>query len=336
MQSLLILAAALLAAVTLWDVFITLFSPAGAGPLMRLWTRPLWSCLLWLHERRRIHWLLSLVGPFVLIASITLWYALLGLSVLLALAAYSGSVVDNTTSEPAGLLEKLYFVTTTISSLGYGDLVPARFPWTIISTTATLAGTVILTISLSYVLSVLSSAIDRRKLAKEIFGLGTASLQIIERARLHDSQDSLKNYILSLTSQIEDQALKQLAYPILKYFHSVDPEAVPARALLVLADGFFLLDSLPDERRPPVGVSQLVWSSIGNYAQIRHARIVSVRDSNSDCPRTLVENAHQLGISTDRSERFEDAWDHYRPLRLLLVALCQEEGWGDETCDGWT
>lgn len=330
MQSMLILTAALLAAVTLWDVFITLFSPAGAGPLTRLWTRPLWSCLLWFHERRRIHWLLSLVGPFMLLASIVLWYVLLGLSLLLALAGYAGSVVDGTTNEPAGLIEKLYFVTTTISSLGYGDLIP-RFPWTLISTTATLAATIILTIALSYVLSVLGAAIDRRTLAKEIFGLGTTSLQIIERSRLHDPRDSLKNYMLSITSQIDEQACKQLAYPILKYFHSVDPEADPARALLVLADSFFLLDSLTDERQPPVGISQLVWSSIGNYAQMRHVSIVSVPDSNVACPRTLIENASQLGIPTDHSERFRQAWEEYCRLRVLLVTLCQEEGWPDET-----
>lgn len=329
-----ILASLLLAAITLWDVFITLFNPAGAGPLTQLWTRPLWACLLWIHRRRRIHRVLSLTGPFVLVVSILLWYALLGLSVLLALGAYSSSVVHGETRAPATLLEKFYFVTTTISSLGYGDLTPTQFPWTILSTTAALAGTVIITISLSYVLSVLDAAIARRKLAKGIFGLGTTSAQIIERARLHDAKDSLKPYILSLASEIDDQALKQLAYPILKFFHSVDPESVPARALLLLANSFFLLESLPEERRAPPGVSQLVWSSIKDYAQFRHASIVAVQESPKSCPRHLVESARALGITTEQSERFHKAWEDYRPLHTLLVTLCREEGWEDASHDG--
>lgn len=94
------IAAGLIAALTLWDVFITVFSTVGAGPLSRLWTGPLWRVLLLIHHRRPIHRVLTLTGPFALIAGIVLWYLLVGLALFLVVLAAPGSVVDGNTKEP--------------------------------------------------------------------------------------------------------------------------------------------------------------------------------------------------------------------------------------------
>ena len=95
-----------------------------------------------------------------------MWYALLGLGIFLVFTVPPDSVINHNTGASVDLLSKFYFVSNTISSLGYGDLVPSSFPRTLMSTVATLAATVILTVSLPYVLSVLSAAIERKKLAQ--------------------------------------------------------------------------------------------------------------------------------------------------------------------------
>lgn len=90
----------------------------------------------------------------------------------MVLAAHPGSVIDSTTKAPANAIEILYFTSATISSLGYGEWVPSGPPWTFISTLATLAATIVVTVSLSYVLSVVSAAVERRGLAAGIFAMG--------------------------------------------------------------------------------------------------------------------------------------------------------------------
>lgn len=325
MDYLLFFASAVLLCYILWDVFITVFSTEGAGPFTRFWSQKLWNGLLRIHKRRQIHGLLSLTGPLVLVVTILLWYFLLGLAVFMILVTSPASVVDSTTGEQATLPEKLYFVSTTISSLGYGDWVPASFPWTFLSTLATLAGTVILTISLSYVLAVLGAAIDRRSLAQGVFSMGSNVKEIIEAAQLGDPGNSLKPYVLTLSSQVTHQGLRHLAYPVLKYFHATKAELSPVRAVLLLSDAVFVMDHLPDQQRPPAGVSRTLRSSISSFADLTHTGLT---DKPERCEGGLLETARLCGVELGEDD-LQQALEAYLPLRTELVALCREDGWGE-------
>lgn len=325
MDPLLFLLSVVLLCFVLWDVFITVFSTEGAGPFTRFWSRKLWNGLLRIHQRRPIHHVLSLTGPLILIVTIVLWYFLLGLAVLLMLVTSSASVIDSTTGEQANLSEKLYFVSTTISSLGYGDWVPASFPWTFISTLSTLAGTVILTISLSYVLAVLGAAIERRSLAQGVFSMGDSVEKIIEAAQLGDPPNSLKPYVLALSTQITHQGLRHLAYPVLKYFHATKAELSPVRAILLLSDTVFILDLLPAGRRPPAGVSRTLRSSVSSFTELAHTGLAHKPER---CDGGLLQIARRCGVDLP-SEELERALEDYLPVRTNLVAMCREDGWGE-------
>ena len=57
---LLVILAVFVLLLTLWDVFITVFSTQGAGPLSYRWGKWIWAGLLHVHRRRPIHRVLSL------------------------------------------------------------------------------------------------------------------------------------------------------------------------------------------------------------------------------------------------------------------------------------
>lgn len=332
MQAALYIAAIALIALTLWDVFITIFSADGAGPITRFWSGLLWGGLLRIHRRRRIHRLLSLAGPFILLASILLWYVLLGVGLFLVFAAHPDSVVNNNTGLPVDLSEKVYFVSTTISSLGYGDLVPSGFPWTLASTLATLAATAVITVSLSYVLSVLSAAIERRKLAQAIFGLGKTIPDFMGQAWPDGSHHPLHGHLVTLASEIDHQGLKHLAYPILKFFHATNPELSPARALLLLSDSFFILGIAPPERQPPAGVRRLVESSVAGYVEKSALDLVTPEpeeEEEEEVPERFLRAAREAGGLRPGDSDFSRALAEYLPLRARLVALAREDGWGE-------
>lgn len=320
MAIVLTLLAVVLAAVVLWDQFVTVFSTSGAGPLTRFGMRHVWNSLLFVHRRRRMHRVLAFVGPFLLLLSIVLWYLLFGFAVFLAFAAHTGSVIDSTTNFPANNVETLYFVNTTLSSLGYGDWVPSGFPWTFVGTLATVAATIVLTVSLSYVLSVVSAAIQRRALASGIFAMGSSVSEVVEHLRLDDPEASLKNYLLNLSSTIDSVALQHLAYPVLKYFHSARVDLSPARAVLLLSDTLFVM-SVSDKM--PAGVLSVVRSSIDNFAWYSRADTGSAQTANS-FPDFLKQLSIDRGIPADVvAVEFEA----YSEVRAGLVALTAEDGW---------
>lgn len=315
--------AALIAGMAMWDQFVTVFSTGGAGPLNRRVCQWLWRLLLAIHRRKPIHRVLKYAGPAMILLSILGWYFMLGLAVFLVLVVHPGTVIDSTTSAPANAIEILYFTSTTISSLGYGEWVPSGPPWTFVSTLATLAATIILTVSLSFVLSVVSAAVERRGLATSIYAMGGTEEEIIRNAKLDDPQGSLKNYLLGLASAIDQQGLRHLAYPVLKYFHAARAELSPARALLLLSDTLFLLDL--DESHSHEGIIRVLRSSIENFAQFSRAGTARVRSTESEKER-LAGLAPTLGLGVERAQ-FDQAYDNYSPLRHRLLSLCEEDGW---------
>lgn len=326
---LLILTAAVLVTFVLWDVFVTIFSLSGAGPLTSRWTRVVWSALLFVHRRRPIHRLLSVAGPAMLFSTIIIWYALLGAALLMAVMAHPDSVINNNTGESVGAVEKLYFVTTTISSLGYGDLVPSRLPWTVVCTTASFLATVVLTVSLSYVLSVLAASIERRSLAQGIYGLGSTAPEIIDNARLHVSKDSMKEYVAGLCSGVSSQAMKHLAYPVLEYFHTPKPERSASRAVLLLSDAVFLMKLLPKNQQPPIGLIRLANSSLDSYVVLARSGFGTSLPESQGLGH-LREAARQLELREGGAVDFNRALAEYLPRRQQLVEICQGDGWDVE------
>ncbi|MEH6566254.1 MAG: potassium channel family protein [Halopseudomonas sp.] len=330
MESIVVLLAALVAAVTLWDQFVTVFSTSGAGPVSGRCYRTVWRALLWLHQRRAIHGALRFAGPAMILCSILGWYLLLTLAIFLMLASHPGAVINGSTGEPADYLQTLYFANTTLSSLGYGDWVPAGYPWTLISTLGTLMATIVLTVSLSYVLSVVSAAVQRRSLGTSIFALGNTPAEIIDSARLHDPAGSLKNYLLNLSLSIDQQGLRHLAFPVLKYFHATQHQQSPARGLLLLADTLFVLEL--SQSASFQGLTRVLRSSIENFVGFSRVgpAMAATSDAHSEPEREYLRQlAARLGARPEENE-FADRYQEYHPLRRRLLALCAEDGWATQ------
>jgi hypothetical protein len=201
--------------------------------------------------------------------------------------------------------------------------VPSGPPWTLVSTLATLMATIVLTVSLSYVLSVVSAAVERRALATSIFAMGQNEEEIIRNANLHDPQGSLKNYLLTISSTIDQQALRHLAFPVLKYFHTTQPGLSPARAVLLLSDTLFLLQL--QESRSLKGVTRVLRSSIDNFVEFTRAGNELAGSVDGEMDR-LSGVAMTLQIGLDRAQ-FASAYQDYLCHRARLLALCEEDGW---------
>lgn len=317
---------AVLFAWLIYDVFITVLSLGGAGPLTRFWTRFVWQGLLAVHQRKRMHRLLSLIGPSMLLGSIVVWYLMLFLAGYLIFASRVDAVVNNTTGEPADLLQKVYFVGSTVSGLGYGDLVPNGAPWTFISSAATFWGTVVLTLSLSYVLSVLAAAIERRALAQSIFGVGSDIQSFLDNARLGEPEASLRTHILSIVSQLDRHAHKHLSYPILHFFHAPRRELSTSRAVLLLADTCFMLSHvMPPEKRPSQGLLHLLDGSIDSFVEHGSRQVDTNRPNDGDVD-ALRATALELNAEIE-SAQLEQALLAYQVRRSQLIAACRQDGW---------
>ncbi|QDT38890.1 Ion channel [Stratiformator vulcanicus] len=175
----------------------------------------------------------------MLIGTVIVWYALMNLGWYLVFASHADSVIKLQDEASSTLLEKLYFTGVTLSGLGYGDFVPSRFPWTLFGNYATLSATLVITTSLSYLLQVVSSAVEKKALAETIFAIGR-------------TPGGIDSYVLTTLGQLGQHSHQHLAYPILNFFHSRTKSKSSSRAILVLSDAVFLMRHfVAKEDRPP-------------------------------------------------------------------------------------
>ena len=329
MQIAMSIAAAAIILLVLWDAFITVFSSNGGGPLTNLWTQAVWTGLTAIHRRRAIHRLLAACGPLMLVSVILVWHLVLSAGWYLLFSAFDDTVIVSETKTSANALQELYFIGTTVTSVGYGDLVPARFPWTIWSNIAAITATILLTTSLSYVIAVLAAGIERKYLAEAIFALGETPMEFVQHACGPRGTAALESYILKLASDIDRHAHQHLSYPILHFFHSASPRKSPGRAVLLFSDALFLIGhAVAPGQRPAAGVLQVANRSIANYAELTRSGIIFPHHLEEVPTEHLSVNpVEQAGMEAVSDEAFQPAREQYLDRRRRLRAICHEDGW---------
>lgn len=144
------------------DIFRTLARPGTQGLVSRAVLRPVWRL-----SRRGTR--ASLAGPIAMLCVITAWGMLASLGWALI---YWPQIPDGftfTSPPPDGLgqtwLEAVYMSLVTISTLGFGDVVPRSGWLRIVTPVEALFGLALLTVALSWLMQVYPALTRRRALA---------------------------------------------------------------------------------------------------------------------------------------------------------------------------
>jgi hypothetical protein len=267
------------------------------------------------------------MGPVLMLLSIILWYVLLASCVFLVFLQSSLSVVHSSNNVPAEPLERFYFVAATLSTIGYGDMVPAGFPWTLLATASTLVVTIVMTVSLSYVLAVISAALERRQLAQGVMGLGGNVAEVLRETELASGDGTLDDHLREIARDLDRQSLKRLAYPVLEFFHAPELKDAPSRAVLLLSDAVFVMRHKPLDSRPPEGILRIVERSINNYIDRALTNLIEPKDEDPRPDDLLQAVKQEPSIDTDAPE-FQASLNQYLDNRRRhLCNICREDGW---------
>ncbi len=237
------LAGIVLVAIAMLDVLWTTLSMTGGGPLSTGLAREIWRSV---HGLR--HWtgasstrLLQLAGPGILLSSLLLWIVLLWVGWTLLFSAAPDAVRALQTGSPASLAGRVYFTGYTLFTLGIGNYVPAPGVWEIATAIASLNGLFLITLSITYLVAVLSAATRKHQLATVIATLGRTPHDIVRRAWTEESSTSFSTHLAQVVPMIEMHARSHLAYPVLHYFHSPDRRAAVSLRLAALDDALLLM-----------------------------------------------------------------------------------------------
>lgn len=309
-------------AVTVGDlVWTTLWVEGGAGPVTRRLMRWTWRGLRRAAGGRPL--LLSLVGPLVLLLTISTWFALMWTGWTLVFASAERALVDTLNRGPISWVDRAYFTGYTLFTLGNGDFVPQDGVWQLATALATGGGMLFVTLSVTYVLSVLDAVSQKRAFASGVTGLGTDSEAVVRTGWNGDGFASLDLPLNTLVEQLNTLAANHKAYPILHYFHSGDIEEAAPVGIAVLDEVLTTLRfGVREADRPNVAIVENARSGVETYLATLDS---TVGKDDRAPPPPDVDALREAGVPTVPDEEFADAFDELEDRRRRLLAVVESD-----------
>lgn len=310
-------------------LWTTVAAGAGGGPLTSKLASLLWSAVP-RGSSLRHHRTLQAAGIGVTLTIIGVWVLLLLLGWTLVFNASPDAVLDGDSRQPADLWSRLYYTGYTVFTLGTGDFVPGGPIWQLTTVMATFTGLSLITLAITYVLSVTSSVTQRRQLAGQIAALGKSPTTILKRAWDGTRFRGLDSQIRSLAPEVAGLAQRQLAYPVLHYFHSIERENAVAPSIAVLDELLTVLEHgvLPEQRLPELTTSQLrdtITELLRMLTNVFHD--IPGDPSGDPPPIPDLEDLRRIGIPLVSDDEWQTAVAKQAVRRTMLRAFMAVDGW---------
>ena len=236
-----------LIALTLRDIFETLFHPLGRGRIGR------WIAGLVSGAARRVAPGGSgdaLGGPLAYTAVIGSWAAMLSVGWALIFLPHlpQGFSFDAslTPAEHSGFIDALYVSLVNLTSLGYGDISPQESGLRILGPVETIFGLGLLTASISWLVSIYSVISRRDTFAHEVHLSREAEDRLGEKLADADPE-LLERMLASFTDQVITTRRDLIHFPITHHFRSEDENRALSELLPFLTE---LAEEAGEEGRP--------------------------------------------------------------------------------------
>ncbi|MBV8518658.1 MAG: two pore domain potassium channel family protein [Acidobacteria bacterium] len=326
MHPLLVFFGAVVLLATWVDIVWTTLGTHGGGPLTRHLNAGLWRAALWMHKRRRNHRLLSFAGSTILITTLVFWVAITWLGWVLIYSSKAASLVEKDSHVATDLAGRIYFVGYTMFTMGNGEIAPNGPRWRILTAICSGSGLAAISLGIAFLLEVLSAVVHRRSLGAYISDLGGTTETIVARAWTGEEFDSLREHLLSLTSQIHAFTDEHLAYPVLHYFHSENERAAASLRLVALHETVFLIaEGARKDKRLPAMVVEPLRSAIAGFAHVLSAEFVE--PEHDEPPPPPLQTLRDANVPTVDDATFAAAVADARDLRRFLYGLLHDDGW---------
>ncbi|WP_222919875.1 potassium channel family protein [Natrinema sp. SYSU A 869] len=318
----LVLGILLLVIVVVDLLWTTLWVEGSAGPLTSWLMAVTWRVFRQVGDRRSR--LLTLSGPSILVIGLLVWIILLWTGWTLVFASAEYPLIDTVNGGSISWSDRFYVTGYTIFTLGNGDFAPREGPWQIAMILTTASGMLFVTLTVTYVLSVLDAVTQKRSFASSVSGLGTRSDEIVRTSWNGDEFDGLELSLNALASQLNTLTANHKAYPILHYFHSGQTERAPVTSVALLDETLTLLRfGVPEPDRPSDTIVKNVRASVHSYLETLHNGFIEPADRTP--PAQDLEPLRDAGVPTVPDEMFDESVENLSERRRLLLGLVESD-----------
>lgn len=236
------------------DIFMTVLYPrSGKG-----WLSVPLSQAIWMLFRRLANlppWkgtsngdrILTFCGPVLLVTIVMMWIGLLLYGFAFIFWAALGQEIQNSEgATPRTLTTALYYSGYSLTTVGFGDLVPTTDSYRLLTILESALGFSVFTLTITYLVAVYGALRQRNIFALGLYH-GTAHLEnaaeLLARLGICGSFNNSRQDIAQMSSNGLMLLESHHAYPVLPYFRFKEAYYALARIALIMMDTATLLKS---------------------------------------------------------------------------------------------
>ena len=271
-------AGAVLLLLTLRDIFHTLWHPSAGGSLSQVVIRGIWRAG---RRRRRRGHPRAVTGPVALLAVVVTWLSLviLGGALLYAPHLPEGFVYGPGVepAEDGGFVDGLYLSAVTVSTLGFGDIVPGETWMRLVVPVQSLIGFALLTAAVGWIVLVYPALSRRRALAARL----SLTRRTVPEGLLSEPDSVLGAVVLErLASELVQVRIDLAQYAETYYFRDG-----PDRSALPVVIGIAVDLAAQGQKSPRADVrlaARMLDEAIDDFATLLDDQFLRVRGSRAE------------------------------------------------------
>lgn len=306
------------------DVAWTTLTTQGSGPITRLITIVVDSVSAKVYALVGSRAVLVTAGPVAVVTVGSVWVLLLWAGWVLIFSAFPNGVIEAQSGQAASLVDRVYFVGFTLSTLGVGDFKPGGEVTRLLTALAAFNGLVLVTLIITYAVPLVQGAVARRKLAFSISLLGSSPQQMVWRAWQNNNTQGFENALGQVSSDLMQCSEQRLAYPLLDLFYCKQSRFSLVVQLSRLDEALSLLtEGLQKNYR---------WNSftVGNVREVV-SHYLNRFENKSNNGHVDAPPLPAIGLLNTKNvplaDNLDDAFDHLKNRRVRLHRLVRREGW---------
>ncbi len=358
-------AGSVLLALITFDIYATvLHSSARYGPVGESLNRSVWRLArgaAFRLSRTRRHRLLNMVGPLLLPLLIVVYIVLLVIAFALVYYPHvpSGFYFSNPRPEPSWV-DAVYFSGCTLTTVGYGDVVPRITSLRFVALFESASGLVVISLAITYMLTVYTALERKRAVSVSLYhqaGQGADVAGLIAHHFVEGRFYGLRDALRTVTRDMQGLLESHIDHPVIHYFHPIEVYKSTPRVLFLLLETCTViraaldreenddLRNYPEVRTLEAGVRHVLAQLVDSLDLERRARPrrPTGQEAAEDTRRwrrrydQTLARLREAGIETRHDA--EQGWEEYREQReeweskLRRLALHLGYDWDEVTGD---
>ncbi len=241
--------------VVVYDVYATiLHARARAGPVSDKLNRGVWHIARWVgfkFARPRRHRLLNTIGPLLLPLLIAIYITLLVVGfalIYLPRMPAQFSVAPGSVSEP--FIEAIYFSSVTLTTVGYGDIVPRSTAMRLVALAQAATGFALISLAVTYLITVFGALERKRAVALSFYHQAEEGADVAGFIAHHFVGNrffGLENALQLASRDVQELSESHVEHPVIHFFHPVEVHKSLPRVLFLVLETSTVIQSCLDE-----------------------------------------------------------------------------------------